>query len=985
MGLLTKISETVKKDIGEAMASLAHEADMGKFIKIYINDKFPESASRPGSSTILESTVDVRTTVLSSVNKVEHDVTVMFQFLVMYGLEWDEDISASIRDTFYYWIYLDLHQELEVLIKFVSAHWFAHLSKQEVYGLMPKKPDWIANPNRCLIGKLHNFMIRISHTNKRYSFCWTFLNLKRGCAPLDFPKVAESVRKHRSIMTDLSEGSEETLAYITKCTRTFFKVHKKSLKKDFRVPTPSLNAGFDRNSSKPKGGNRNLIRLQLSELVEEYCQEHGYEMPMNGLLPNMDSVTVLKGKGNVVLVNPETWEQEVIDCLPTMEYIVYDWSNKSNFIIPKYTERSDDDSSSRAMIDNLSMISDESKFNIIQKHVVSLLGPANCGVVALKEPFKVRIITKSDSLINYYGIPLQKMLFGILSNIGCTQLIGKPLSLEIIQKYYSKFPQHHLLVSGDYSSATDMIFRNCSVQVLNTIIDMMDVSNDVREVLLKTLQGQRLHYDKTLSQFMDDPWVPACINKTATKKFNRRQEELLFRANQPRAEDLIASGGSFQIHYDTYLSLRESERINFENNLKKYAVDPSDCVQTRGQLMGSILSFPILCLLNIFMFKLSFEKWNLTLCEEERYNGRITFDYLHGRFGLLVNGDDISFHAPKDLIDIWDNTYGNVGLTQSVGKNYKHPNLITINSRLYVCRRIDINTVHWKEEKMLNLGLLFAGSKYVQELDDMRKANLFKSYGQIQSDLLMINDTISKRIENTGKEDENIFYDNLYCQFMRDETKVLWTPDRVLLNDFFLYNNKETLSELSGPLNWFLPHWAGGVGLTTPDNIQLTTAQKLYLVYILTRSTPEQIFDAKFKYLSVLPSMTEKSLKVLKEFINELSPAVKFERDPSQTEEWADLLQQDLLNMNPFENTLSEKTLKKIEDFGPQELKTLKTRIWNIFRQTVSKIFFGRDLTPPNPKTIEHVKNNVHAQPVLKLEEEFTTITSQGMASYTRI
>lgn len=83
-------------------------------------------------------------------------------------------------------------------------------------------------------------------------------------------------------------------------------------------------------------------------------------------------------------------------------------------------------------------------------------------------------------------------------------------------------------------------------------------------------------------------------------------------------------------------------------------------LQESGQLMGSLLSFPLLCLLN---------------------------DCTAQAIGLspetyLVNGDDILMRADKRVYPRWKEEVRKYGLSLSLGKNYIHPLFGTVNSQL---------------------------------------------------------------------------------------------------------------------------------------------------------------------------------------------------------------------------------------------------------------------------------------------------------------
>lgn len=93
--------------------------------------------------------------------------------------------------------------------------------------------------------------------------------------------------------------------------------------------------------------------------------------------------------------------------------------------------------------------------------------------------------------------------------------------------------------------------------------------------------------------------------------------------------------------------------------------------QTTGQLMGSPLSFPILCAANMLGYCIT---W---------------FEY-HGWWPklndipCLINGDDILFKANQAFYDIWQRVIAKIGFKLSVGKSYFSKSFCTVNSKLYV-------------------------------------------------------------------------------------------------------------------------------------------------------------------------------------------------------------------------------------------------------------------------------------------------------------
>ena len=83
--------------------------------------------------------------------------------------------------------------------------------------------------------------------------------------------------------------------------------------------------------------------------------------------------------------------------------------------------------------------------------------------------------------------------------------------------------------------------------------------------------------------------------------------------------------------------------------------------QTSGQLMGGLLSFPLLCLLNDFLA----QKAGFRPCQ------------------YLINGDDFVARGTDTQIEKWWSVVPKVGLSLSVGKNFRDPDFCTINSQLF--------------------------------------------------------------------------------------------------------------------------------------------------------------------------------------------------------------------------------------------------------------------------------------------------------------
>jgi hypothetical protein len=126
-------------------------------------------------------------------------------------------------------------------------------------------------------------------------------------------------------------------------------------------------------------------------------------------------------------------------------------------------------------------------------------------------------------------------------------------------------------------------------------------------------------------------------------------------------------------------------------------VDGKDRVgeQKNGQLMGSPLSFPFLCLINAALTRYSLELRDgcrvlLTLRDLE----------------LLINGDDVAFVTDKEGYEIWKLVTGLGGLVASIGKNFTSREFIVINSQMF--------RVHEKMEIVRGMRSSIRGHRYYQ-------------------------------------------------------------------------------------------------------------------------------------------------------------------------------------------------------------------------------------------------------------------------------
>jgi hypothetical protein len=105
-------------------------------------------------------------------------------------------------------------------------------------------------------------------------------------------------------------------------------------------------------------------------------------------------------------------------------------------------------------------------------------------------------------------------------------------------------------------------------------------------------------------------------------------------------------------------------------------------LQTRGQMMGSEISFPLLCIISLTAYIISetTEEFQSALINSER---RRAFKMLQSLRKVGINGDDIVFSTSVPIT--WENGVSRVGGVVSSGKSLKNDFYFTVNSELW-CR-----------------------------------------------------------------------------------------------------------------------------------------------------------------------------------------------------------------------------------------------------------------------------------------------------------
>jgi len=219
--------------------------------------------------------------------------------------------------------------------------------------------------------------------------------------------------------------------------------------------------------------------------------------------------------------------------------------------------------------------------------------------------------------------------------------------------------------------------------------------------------------------------------------------------------------------------------------------------QNWGQLMGSPVSFPVLCLVNAA----------ITKCWYERVFGR---KFRLSELPMLVNGDDILFWCPgKDEYAYWKEMVTSAGLKPSLGKNYCSDEYLVINSEISRIKKcIDwFGSEQWilvERLPSLNFGLLFGTTKSGS----------------------------SHHMEKTVYGSHDLQRDSLR---MRAHDWIAGYPeDQDLLMSVFISYWKDLLHSVPKEMSWWVHPKFGGLGLPVTRNVEITGRQRKLAAYLWT-------------------------------------------------------------------------------------------------------------------------------------------------------
>jgi hypothetical protein len=289
------------------------------------------------------------------------------------------------------------------------------------------------------------------------------------------------------------------------------------------------------------------------------------------------------------------------------------------------------------------------------------------------------------------------------------------------------------------------------------------------------------------------------------------------------------------------IGLNDDERVLFIRALTGHIIVNPDNLeeskpQLNGQLMGSIISFPILCLINASILRLT---------RELDCNRLFALD----RSGVIVNGDDGLLKATPLGVSIWKSIGNFCGLAPSVGKVYYSRRFFNINSTTYEYTH-DVVQMEYNYDKEVKTRVFSHNQIAWEYFTDLEADTVSRRVVNIPIyDIITKNKTLQVYFKLVKYINFGLLYDmsRSTSDTTNATTSVTSVGERAneLLRtcpedlkesvlSFYMGRHLKFLIPLNLP--WYIPENLGGLGITPlpgtrhqPSQLQLRIATKAYL------------------------------------------------------------------------------------------------------------------------------------------------------------
>lgn len=517
------------------------------------------------------------------------------------------------------------------------------------------------------------FQHRLStFSQKNTWFFMSWFQAKRACLPLSSKEVIFNLLDHRSAMGGKDTLSDDDLNAVMNnpnFTELLSLVNKK-IHKSFSRNLSRVSRHACLEGGRSQGGQRTAIikrcLMGIDDLGIDWTQAEEListlddpSLQAEDFEQSEESSQIPIDDPSLVLLTPDLWECYNIAIAVGYEigYDLYsmDYSPREGIVINRCIP----------VLDNLHQtvnspdLQSPSLASILPECAVG--DEATCRVSTIKEPLKIRTVSAGPAKTYYKCKRLQVELHTILKKIPLFHLIGRPQGPTDISSVVPKdltCIDDPVFLSADYKAATDNLSARLSASILHRILEGLP-----DDVIVAAKQSLKPHYVRYSP-------VPIAPEHVCVQMISRRggEEIKLDKKGNP------VLGLSFlTAEQNSLLQVKRNDERALAGDYECYDVTFRPVLQRNGQLMGSIMSFIILCLANAGI-------WARFL-DESRPNTPPTFEEFINY--VRINGDDLLGIIRRDHFDLYSNIAARYGLTLSIGKTYIHDTYCNINSTAY--------------------------------------------------------------------------------------------------------------------------------------------------------------------------------------------------------------------------------------------------------------------------------------------------------------
>jgi hypothetical protein len=339
-------------------------------------------------------------------------------------------------------------------LKYHTNFYFCKLTKTEP----PACIDSIHKPGTIFVGPLTKILKRL--VLKRDDKSWLYLNsvlqgVKRGMPHLDVNRVNESAVKHAKVLAEPKSTPGWLLDEVSRTAKEIWSGH-------VTIEKPTVSMKMSRNACLE---NKKSEQGALGYLMN---QRRGLSMNFSDRKAEM-SCRVLDCDCEYILGSSEK-------ILVAMRWSVRhgSWSVYTDFAIDE------------EVIEARRGQGRDAKW-----------GETTSAVKFIKEPLKIRTITKGSLYSNAIYPEVQEQLWGGLQKFPQFQLTGQPMTINHVDWLCRQAEKHSFFsgiydyCSGDYSAATDKLHMDCSLAAIDGA-----TSDPITKMLITSnMCGQSITYD----------------------------------------------------------------------------------------------------------------------------------------------------------------------------------------------------------------------------------------------------------------------------------------------------------------------------------------------------------------------------------------------------------------------------------------------------------------------------------------------------------